>query len=118
VRVGVVSPYAWTVPGGVNHHITSLVEHLERRGHQAWIIAPAGDITNAPTDLPANFITAGRAIPVKANGSVAYVSPWPLMLQRMGRILASCDLDLVHVHEPTIPAAGCSATMAAKIPVV
>ena len=118
MRVGGVSPYAWTVPGGVNHHITSLVEHLERRGHQAWIIAPAGDLTNAPTNLPDNFITAGRAIPVKANGSVAYVSPWPLMLQRMGRILASHDLDLVHVHEPTIPAAGCSATMAAKIPVV
>ncbi len=118
MRVGVVSPYAWTVPGGVNNHIMSLVEHLERRGHEAFVIAPAGDLTKSATDLPTNFITAGRAIPVKANGSVAYVSPWPLMLQKMGRILASCDLDLVHVHEPTIPAAGAAATMAAKMPVV
>lgn len=118
VRIGVVSPYAWTVPGGVNNHIMSLVEHLERRGHQTWVIAPAGDLLHAPTSLPNNFISAGRAIPVKANGSIAYVSPWPLMLQKMGRIFAGCDLDLVHVHEPTIPAAGAAATMAARIPVV
>jgi phosphatidylinositol alpha-mannosyltransferase len=118
VRIGVVSPYAWTVPGGVNNHIMSLVEQLDRRGHQTWVIAPAGDLTHAPASLPDNFITAGRAIPVKANGSVAYVSPWPLMLPKMARIFAACDLDLVHVHEPTIPATGAAATMAARIPVV
>ena len=118
MRIGVVSPYAWTVPGGVNDHVMNLVDQLERHGHQAWVIAPAGGLARSKTPLPGNFICAGRAMPVKANGSVAYVNPWPLMLQKMGRILARGAFDLVHVHEPTIPSTGAAATMAAKVPVV
>lgn len=118
MRIGVVSPYAWTVPGGVNNHVMSLVERLEHQGHQAWVIAPAGDLQSSPNPLPTNFVMAGRAFPFRANGSVAYVSVWPLMLQKMARIIAQHDLDLLHVHEPAIPMAGAAATMAARIPVV
>jgi phosphatidyl-myo-inositol alpha-mannosyltransferase len=118
VKIGVVSPYAWTVPGGVNDHIMNLVEQLERHGHQAWVIAPAGGFAPSKMALPSSFICAGRALPVRANGSVAYVNPWPLMLQKMGRILANGKFDVVHVHEPTIPSTAAAATMAARVPVV
>jgi phosphatidylinositol alpha-mannosyltransferase len=118
MRIGVVSPYAWTVPGGVNDHVMHLVHQLEKRAHEVWVIAPAGDLARSVVQVPSHFVSSGRAFPVRANGSVAYVSVWPLMLQRMARILPRLQLDLIHVHEPTIPATSAAATMMAKVPVV
>jgi phosphatidylinositol alpha-mannosyltransferase len=118
MRAAIVSPYSWTVPGGVNSHILSLVEQLEARGHEVFVIAPAGNLARSSMRMPERFVRAGRTFPVPSNGSIAHANAWPFMLQRMGRILDSQAFDLVHVHEPTIPAVGCSATMAAKLPVV
>jgi phosphatidyl-myo-inositol alpha-mannosyltransferase len=118
MRIGLVSPYAWTVPGGVNNHVMSLVRHLERGGNEVYVIAPAGDLRRSQTTIPTHFISAGKAFPVTANGAVAYVNGSFFMLGRMSRILAPLDLDVVHVHEPTIPAVGAAATMMAKAPVV
>jgi phosphatidylinositol alpha-mannosyltransferase len=118
MRVGLVSPYAWTVPGGVNNHVMSLVRHLERAGNEVYVIAPAGDLRRSQTAIPTNFISAGRAFPVRSNGSVAYVNGSFFMLGRMNRILSPLELDVVHVHEPTTPAVGAAATMMAKVPVV
>ena len=118
MRIGLVSPYAWTVPGGVNSHVMSLVRYLERAGNDVYVIAPAGDLKHSQTAIPTNFISAGRAFPVPSNGSVAYVNGSFFMLGRMSRILDPLKLDVVHVHEPTIPAVGASATMMAKAPVV
>ena len=118
MRIGLVSPYAWTVPGGVNNHVMSLVRHLERAGNDVYVIAPAGDLRRSQTAIPTNFISAGRAFPVPSNGSVAYVNGSFFMLGKMSRILSPLKLDVVHVHEPTIPAVGAAATMMAKAPVV
>ena len=118
MRIGLVSPYAWTVPGGVNSHVMSLVRHLERSGNDVFVIAPAGDLRRSQTVIPTNFISAGRPMPVPANGSVAYVNGSFFMLGKMSRILEPLKLDVVHVHEPNIPAVGAAATMMAKAPVV
>ena len=48
MRVALVSPYSWTVPGGVNHHIEHLAEELEQRGHEPWIVAPVGAFALIP----------------------------------------------------------------------
>ena len=118
MRVALVSPYSWMVPSGVNAHVTSLAGHLERQGHDVWIIAPGGILTHAVKTLPHNFIVAGRSIPVRTNGSIARANAWPLMMQKMARIFARYRFDLVHVHEPTIPSVGASAAMVATVPVV
>jgi phosphatidylinositol alpha-mannosyltransferase len=118
MRIGLVSPYAWTVPGGVNNHVMSLVRHLERAGNEVYVIAPAGDLRHSQTVIPTHFISAGKAFPVPANGAVAYVNGSFFMLGKMSRILAPLDLDVVHVHEPTIPSVGAAGTMMAKAPVV
>lgn len=118
MRLAIVSPYSWTVSSGVNTHVQSLADQLEAKGHEVWVIAPAGNLSHTSVRVPDRFIVAGRTFPVPSNGSIAHANAWPFMLQKMERILSSRDFDLVHVHEPTIPAVGCSATMAAKIPVV
>ena len=71
MRVGLVSPYSWTVPGGVNHHVEHLAEELDARGHESWIIAPVGALTPARRHvdsrrqrLTERFIPMGNALPV------------------------------------------------------
>lgn len=120
MRIGLVSPYSWTVPGGVNDHVGNLAAQLEARGHEAWIIAPAG-ILARPTEeaaLPPRFISAGTAVPFRSNGSKAWVNVWPLMLQRMERIFEDQEFDLIHAHEPCTPSAAASAVFVAQVPVV
>jgi phosphatidyl-myo-inositol alpha-mannosyltransferase len=118
MRIAIVSPYTWTVPSGVNNHILCLRHQLETRGHDVWVIAPAGTIARPAKNLPTNFVSVGRSIPVRSNGSVAYANAWPLMMQRMEKIFARHHFDLIHVHEPTIPSVGAAATMASRVPVV
>lgn len=118
MRLAVVSPYDWNVPSGVNSHIGSLVGQLDRRGHDVWIIAPAGTVTRAAKDLPEKFILAGRTIPVPSNGSIAHASAWPFMLQKFDRMYAREHFDLIHVHEPHSPAVASAAALSAKVPLV
>jgi phosphatidylinositol alpha-mannosyltransferase len=118
VRIAVVSPYSWTVPGGVNNIIASMVSHLEKQGHEVWIIGPAGTVGTRDKNLPPNFIVAGRTIPVPSNGSIAHANVYPFMLNRMSRILNSHDFDVVHAFEPMTPTVAASALLVSKIPVV
>jgi phosphatidylinositol alpha-mannosyltransferase len=118
VRIAVVSPYSWTVPGGVNNIIASMVAHLERMGHEVSVIAPAGTLTKRGKGLPSNLIVAGRTIPVPSNGSIAHAHVWPSMLYTMKHILESHDFQLLHVFEPTTPTVGACALLQSKVPVV
>jgi phosphatidylinositol alpha-mannosyltransferase len=120
MRIALVSPYSWTVPGGVNDHVANLATELDARGHETWIIAPAGSIARSAQDetFPERFISAGTAVPFRSNGSKAYVNVWPLMLRRMERILADGRFDLVHTHEPCTPFTSAAAVFVSESPVV
>jgi hypothetical protein len=41
VKIGIVCPYSWDVPGGVQFHIRDLADHLIRLGHDVSVLAPA-----------------------------------------------------------------------------
>jgi phosphatidylinositol alpha-mannosyltransferase len=73
MRVGLVCPYSLDVPGGVQNHVVDLAEALMGAGHDVSILAPSDD----DTDLPAHVVSAGRAVPVPYNGSVARVAFGP-----------------------------------------
>src|SRR5207302_1346069 len=67
MRIGIVCPYSWDVPGGVQSHIRDLAESLIEIGHTVSVISPADD----DTPLPPYVVPAGRAVPVPYNGSAA-----------------------------------------------
>lgn len=114
MRVGLVCPYTWEVPGGVKQHVDDLAQALMAQGHQVSVIAPAGD----DADLPPYVTGAGRAVPVPYNGSVARMSFGFLSAARVRRWVRGGGFDVLHIHEPLIPSLGVLACWAAKGPIV
>jgi phosphatidylinositol alpha-mannosyltransferase len=109
VKVGIVCPYSWDVPGGVQFHVRDLAEVLQGRGHTVSVLAPADD----DTPLPPYVVPAGRAVPVRYNGSVARVNFGPLSAARVRRWLREGGFDVLHIHEPATPSLSLLACWAA-----
>ncbi len=114
MRVGIVCPYTWAVPGGVQQHIRDLAEALIGLGHQVSVISPADD----DTPLPAYVVPAGRAVPVPYNGSVARLAFGFLSASRVRRWVKEGGFDVLHVHEPAAPSLSLLACWVADGPIV
>ena len=114
MKIGVVCPYSWDMPGGVQVHISDLAEELQRRGHTVSVLAAADD----DTPVPPYVVSAGRAVPIHYNGSVARLTFGPLSASRVRRWLADGRFDVLHVHEPASPSLGLLAVWWADMPVV
>jgi phosphatidyl-myo-inositol alpha-mannosyltransferase len=114
MRIGLVCPYSFDVPGGVQFHIRDLAEHLLSCGHHVSVLAPADDDTPVPVYVEA----AGRAVPVPYNGSVARVNFGPVTNARVRRWLLEGEFDVVHIHEPITPSLAILALWNATGPIV
>ena len=114
MRVGLVCPYPWDVPGGVQAHVHDLAGVLVARGHAVGVLAPA----RSPSSVPRHVFPAGRPVAVPYNGAVARVTLGPSSAIRVRRWLREGDFDLLHVHEPSAPSVGLLASYAAAVPVV
>ncbi|MEU1624605.1 glycosyltransferase family 4 protein [Streptomyces sp. NPDC020096] len=114
MRIGIVCPYSWDVPGGVQFHIRDLAEHLIGLGHEVSVLAPADE----DTPLPGYVVSAGRAVPVPYNGSVARLNFGFLSAARVRRWLHDGAFDVIHIHEPASPSLGLLSCWAAQGPIV
>ncbi|QDO88647.1 glycosyltransferase [Ornithinimicrobium ciconiae] len=114
MRVGLVCPYSFDVPGGVQLHIRDLAAYLIGRGHEVSVLAPADE----DTELPGYVVSAGRAVPIRFNGSVARLSFGPIVANRVQDWLDDGDFDVLHLHEPAAPSLSLLALWAARVPVV
>jgi phosphatidylinositol alpha-mannosyltransferase len=99
LRIGIVCPYSWDVPGGVQNHIRDLAEFLIANGHYVEVLAPASE-TN---ELPDYVVSAGRAVAIPYNGAVARVLFGVVANSRVRSWIHEGDFDLLHLHEPAIP---------------
>jgi phosphatidyl-myo-inositol alpha-mannosyltransferase len=114
MRIGMVCPYDWDVAGGVQEHIRGLSDALIDLGHDVCVISPAVD----ESLLPDHFVSAGRAVPVPYNGSVARLSFGVLSASRVRRWIRDGEFDLLHVHEPAAPSLSLLACWVADGPIV
>ena len=99
LRIGLVCPYSWDFPGGVQNHVRDLAEFLISNGHYVEVLAPATE----SEDLPDYVVSAGRAISIPYNGAVARVLFGVGANSRVRSWINDGDFDLLHLHEPAIP---------------
>src|SRR4051812_46609831 len=115
MRIGLVCPYQWDVPGGVQYHVRDLARTLRGMGHHVEILTPA----EREESVDEEWITfAGRTVPIPYNGSMASVQFGPVSAARVRRWLREGQFDVVHVHEPAPPSVGLLVCMIAKGPIV
>ena len=113
MRIGIVSPYSLTVPGGVQAQVLGLARELRRRGHEARVLGPC----DGPP--PESFVTPlGNSLPLGANGSIAPLAPDPSAALRTLRVLADEEFDVLHLHEPLAPGPTSTALMVHSAPTV
>jgi phosphatidylinositol alpha-mannosyltransferase len=113
VRIGVVSPYSLTVPGGVQSQVLGLARSLRAAGHQARVLGPCD---GPPPE--AGVTPLGQSIPTAANGSVAPLAPDPSAQLRMLRALRDEAFDVLHLHEPLAPGPNTTALLVHNSPIV
>ncbi|MCV7222571.1 glycosyltransferase family 4 protein [Mycolicibacterium elephantis] len=114
MRIGMVCPYSFDVPGGVQSHVLQLAEVMRGHGHEVSVLAPSSpDVT-----LPDYVVSGGRAVPIPYNGSVARLRFGPATHRMVKRWLAEGDFDVLHLHEPNAPSLSMLALNIAEGPIV
>jgi len=114
LKIGIVCPYGWDTPGGVQNHVRDLTEFLIASGHTVSVLAPAID----EEELPAYVVSAGKPISIPYNGAVARVLFGPIAYARVRQWIGAGNFDLLHLHEPAIPSISLLACWAAEGPMV
>ncbi len=113
-RIGIVCPYGWDTPGGVQAHIADLATYLISQGHYVSVLAPTSEEEN----LPDYVVSAGKPISIPYNGAVARILFGPIAFSRVRHWIAQGEFDLLHLHEPAIPSISLLACFAAEGPLV
>jgi phosphatidylinositol alpha-mannosyltransferase len=114
LKIGIVCPYSWDTPGGVQNHIRDLAEFLIESGHDVSVLAPVIHESN----LPEYVVNAGKPISIPYNGAVARVLFGPVAFARVRQWISQGEFDLLHLHEPAIPSISLLACWAADGPMV
>ena len=114
MRIGIVCPYSWDIPGGVSAHVNDLAQALIRMGHYVSVLAPA----EFDELLPDFVVSTGKPRAVKYNGSTARLSFGPLVARKVSKWIEEGEFDVLHVHEPLSPSLSVLACWAANGPIV
>jgi phosphatidyl-myo-inositol alpha-mannosyltransferase len=103
MKIGLVSPYDFSYPGGVVNHISNLEYYFTRMGHNVKIIAPASVPVNNYGD---RFIAIGKPRPIPTSGSIARITISFTLADKVKEVLQNEKFDIIHLHEPLAPTLG------------
>ena len=105
MKLALVSPYDFAYPGGVTEHVAHLAEQFRGRDHEVHIIAPSSDDETEPSATGDALVhRIGRVVSIPANGSVARITLSLRSYLQAKRLLQEEQFDLIHLHEPMLPA--------------
>jgi len=102
VKIALVTPYDYPYPGGVTEHISNLSRCFREWGHSVKVLAPSTYDDNALQDEVIKV--SGSVFTVPLSGSKSRISLSPRIYRRVKSILAREQFDVVHLHEPLMPA--------------
>ncbi len=100
MKIGLVTPYVYPVPGGVNQHVRYLYENLRARGHDVRILTSSHGLQRASEG---DIIRIGKGFSVPTNGSVGTITLSPRYVSQVQDVLAAERFDVLHFHEPFVP---------------
>jgi phosphatidylinositol alpha-mannosyltransferase len=100
LKIGIVSPYGYPHPGGVNEHVRHAYEAMRRMGHDAWIITSK---YGKEREDEGRVIRLGTGYAFPANGSMGRVTLGWRFKQQARDLLAEHRFDILHFHEPFVP---------------
>ncbi len=100
LRIGIVSPYGYPHPGGVNEHVRFTYEAMSRLGHDVWIITSK---YGRERESEGHIIRLGTGWAAPANGSVGRVTLGLRFKHQAREILEAQRFDILHFHEPLVP---------------
>jgi phosphatidylinositol alpha-mannosyltransferase len=100
LKIGIVSPYGYPHPGGVNEHVRHAYESMRRMGHDAWIITSK---YGKEREDEGRVIRLGTGYAFPANGSMGRVTLGWRFKQQARDLLAEHRFDILHFHEPFVP---------------
>jgi phosphatidylinositol alpha-mannosyltransferase len=100
VKIGLVSPYIYPMPGGVTQHVGYLYENLRLLGHDVRIITSSHGLQRASEG---DVIRIGKGFSVPTNGSVGTLTVSPRFIKQVREVLDQERFDLLHFHEPFVP---------------
>lgn len=116
-RVALVSPYALSVPGGVQEQVLAMSRELSARGHDVLVVAPDG-VDERAYDTPARVARFGRRLSLPANGSRAPITLSPRAARAARDAVAAFNPGVVHFHEPFAPLLGWAVLASHRAPAV
>ena len=100
MKIGLVTPYIYPLPGGVNAHVHQLYENLVARGHDVRIISS----THGPQkSSEGDIIRLGYGFSFPTNGSIGTLTFSHRYGRLVTRMLDAERFDLLHFHEPFVP---------------
>jgi phosphatidyl-myo-inositol alpha-mannosyltransferase len=100
LKIGMVSPYGYPHPGGVNEHVRHTYLAMRRMGHDVWIITSK---YGRQRESEGHIIRLGTGFAAPANGSVGRVTLGLRFKEQARAILEEHDFDVLHFHEPFVP---------------
>ena len=129
MRVGLVSPYSYTYPGGVGRHAEALAEEMIAQGHEVSLLAPCDPDDRLAVaahrgarperrPLPDHLVPLGRTIGWPANGAVSNIAMSSSAAARLREEMRRRRFDVVHVQQPNAPVVGWLAAGAGRAPLV
>lgn len=99
LRVGIISPYSFETPGGVQFHIRDFAIELMKRGHSVEVLSPG----RRTAEMPLWVTTNDSSFSVHYNGSVARLSYFGVVGPKARKWVRQGHFDIVHLHEPETP---------------
>jgi phosphatidyl-myo-inositol alpha-mannosyltransferase len=100
LKIGIVSPYGYPHPGGVNEHVRFTYEAMARLGHDVWIITSK---YGKERENEGHIIRLGTGWAFPTNGSIGRVTLGWRFKQQARAVLDEQRFDILHFHEPFVP---------------
>ena len=100
MKIGLVSPYVYPLPGGVTQHVRYLYENLRLRGHDVRILTSSHGLQRSSEG---DVIRLGKGFSMPANGSVGTITLSPRYISQVRAVLDRERFDVLHFHEPFVP---------------